>query len=155
MTAHNHKHCVTTALNIAEQVCQQRGVQLTPIRYQVLELIWASHKAVKAYELLEQIKPLQMAAKPPTIYRALEFLSEQGLIHRVESLNAFIGCRCSDAAHEQLLLICKNCQEVEERTAPQVMQVLERELAEAGFTVHSKAIEIHGLCQQCATANES
>ncbi len=155
MTAHNHKHCVNTALNTAEQVCQQRGVQLTPIRYQVLELIWASHKAVKAYELLEQIKPLQMAAKPPTIYRALEFLSEQGLIHRVESLNAFIGCRCSDAPHEQLLLICKNCQEVEERTAPQVMQVLEREFAEAGFIVHSKAIEIHGLCQQCATANES
>jgi Fur family zinc uptake transcriptional regulator len=152
MTEHNHKHCVNTALNTAEQVCQQRGVQLTPIRYQVLELIWASHKAVKAYELLEQIKPLQMAAKPPTIYRALEFLSEQGLIHRVESLNAFIGCRCSDAPHEQLLLICKNCQEVEERTAPQVMQVLEREFAEAGFIVHSKAIEIHGLCRQCAAA---
>lgn len=147
---HNHKHCVSTALATAEQVCLQRGVQLTPIRYQILELIWESHKAVKAYDLLERIKPLQMAAKPPTIYRALEFLSEQGLIHRVESLNAFIGCRCSNAPHEQLLLICKNCQEVEERTAPQVMRVLADEFKEAGFTAHSKAIEIHGLCSRCA-----
>ena len=153
MTAHNHKHCVNTALSTAEQICQARGVQLTPIRYQVLELIWESHKAVKAYELLERVKPLQMAAKPPTIYRALEFLSEHGLIHRVESLNAFIGCRCSGAPHEQLLLICKNCQEVEERAAPQVMQVLAREFDEAGFVAHSKAIEIHGLCKQCVTDN--
>jgi Fur family zinc uptake transcriptional regulator len=151
---HNHKQCVRTALATAEQVCQERGVQLTPIRYQVLELIWESHKAVKAYELLDRIKPLQMAAKPPTIYRALEFLSEQGLIHRVESLNAFIGCRCSDSPHEQLLLICKNCQEVEERTATKVMQTLSDEFTDAGFIVHSKAIEIHGICSQCATQLE-
>jgi Fur family zinc uptake transcriptional regulator len=150
---HNHKQCVSNALRTAEQVCLERGVQLTPIRYQVLELIWDSHKAVKAYELLERVKPLQMAAKPPTIYRALEFLSEQGLIHRVESLNAFIGCRCSSAPHEQLLLICKNCQEVEERTAPQVMKVLAQEFDDAGFIVHSKAIEIHGVCSQCAAQN--
>ncbi len=150
---HNHKQCVSNALTTAEQVCLERGVQLTPIRYQVLELIWESHKAVKAYELLERVKPLQMAAKPPTIYRALEFLSEQGLIHRVESLNAFIGCRCSNAPHEQLLLICKNCQEVEERTAPQVMKVLAQEFDDAGFIVHSKAIEIHGVCSQCAVQN--
>ena len=147
---HNHQQCVSNALTIAKQVCLARGVQLTPIRYQVLELIWESHKAVKAYELLERVRPLQMAAKPPTIYRALDFLSEQGLIHRVESLNAFIGCRCSDAPHEQLLLICKNCQEVEERSATKVMQALAEEFNEAGFIVHSKAIEIHGLCQQCA-----
>jgi Fur family zinc uptake transcriptional regulator len=151
---HNHQQCVRNALATAEQVCLERGVQLTPIRYQVLELIWASHKAVKAYELLERINPQQMAAKPPTIYRALEFLSEQGLIHRVESLNAFIGCRCSNAPHEQLLLICKNCQEVEERTATKVMQVLSDEFADAGFIVHSKAIEIHGICSQCATQLE-
>ena len=147
---HNHKQCVSNALTMAKQVCLERGVQLTSIRYQVLELIWESHKAVKAYELLDRIKPLQMAAKPPTIYRALEFLSEQGLIHRVESLNAFIGCRCSNAPHEQLLLICKNCQEVEERTAPKVMQALSEEFNDAGFIVHSKAIEIHGICSQCA-----
>lgn len=150
LSEHDHKKCVSEALGTAEQLCVVRGVQLTPIRHQVLELIWDSHKAVKAYELLDRIKPLQNAAKPATIYRALDFLIEQGLIHRVESLNAFVGCSCSGHQHEQLLLICNNCQEVEERSAPEVMLALSQEIRQADFIVHSKAIEIHGICAKCA-----
>lgn len=152
---HDHTKCVSEAIGTAEQLCVVRGVQLTPIRHQVLELIWDSHKAVKAYELLDRIKPLQHAAKPATIYRALDFLIEQGLIHRVESLNAFIGCNCSGHQHEQLLLLCNNCQEVEERPAPEVMQALSQEIKQADFIVHSKAIEIHGICAKCAQAMSS
>ena len=152
---HDHKKCVSEALGTAEYLCVVRGVQLTPIRHQVLELIWESHKAVKAYELLDRIKPLMDAAKPATIYRALDFLIEQGLIHRVESLNAFVGCSCSAHQHEQLLLICNNCQEVEERSAPEVMQALSQDIKQAGFTVHSKAIEIHGICAKCAETIEN
>ncbi|MDO9106379.1 MAG: transcriptional repressor [Methylovulum sp.] len=148
--AHDHQQCVNKALSTAEQLCVERGVQLTSIRHQVLALIWENHKAVKAYDLLDRIKPLQQSAKPATIYRALDFLIEQGLIHRVESLNAFVGCRCSGHQHEQLLLICKHCHEVEERTATQVMQALSEEFTQAGFIAHSKAIEIHGLCSKCA-----
>jgi len=148
--AHNHQQCVHDALKTAEHLCSERGVQLTSIRHQVLELIWESHKAVKAYELLDRIKPLQNAAKPATIYRALDFLIAQGLVHRVESLNAFVGCRCSGHQHEQLLLICKQCEEVEERTAGKVMQALAEEFRQAGFTAHSKAVEVHGLCRRCA-----
>jgi Fur family zinc uptake transcriptional regulator len=147
---HDHKKCVSEALGTATQLCVVRGVQLTPIRQQVLELIWESHKAVKAYELLDRIKPSMDAAKPATIYRALDFLIEQGLIHRVESLNAFVGCSCSAQQHEQLLLICSHCQEVEERPAPVVMQALAQEINQAGFIVHSKAIEIKGICAKCA-----
>lgn len=148
---HDHQQCVSQALGTAEQLCLLRGVQLTTIRQQVLTLIWDSHKAVKAYDLLDRIKPLQQAAKPATIYRALDFLIEQGLIHRVESLNAFIGCRCSGQQHEQLLLICKTCQEVEERPAANVMKTLAQEATHAGFVMHSKAIEIHGLCGKCTS----
>jgi Fur family zinc uptake transcriptional regulator len=148
--AHDHDHCVHTALTTAAHLCTARGVQLTPIRHQVLELIWESHKAVKAYELLDRIKPLKAAAKPATIYRALDFLISQGLIHRVESLNAFIGCRCSGRNHEQLLLICKHCQQVEERTPETMLKALAKELQSAQFVAHSKAIEIHGICKQCA-----
>ena len=147
---HDHKKCVSEALGTAAQLCVVRGVQLTPIRQQVLELIWEGHKAVKAYELLDRIKPLMDAAKPATIYRALDFLIEQGLIHRVESLNAFVGCSSSAHQHEQLLLICNNCQEVEERSAPEVMLALSQEVEQADFIVHSKAIEIHGICAKCA-----
>jgi len=146
---HNHNECVSEALGTAEHSCVQRREQLTPIRHKVLELIWESHKAVKAYELLDRLKPLQQAAKPATIYRALDFLIEQGLIHRVESLNAFVGCRCSGHQHEQLLLICKHCQEVDERSAPAVMLALSQEFKQAGFMVHSKAIEVHGVCAKC------
>jgi len=145
-SGHDHKKCVSEALSTAEHLCVVRGVQLTPIRHQVLELIWDS---VKAYELLDRIKPLQNAAKPATIYRALDFLIEQGLIHRVESLNAFVGCSCSGHQHEQLLLICKRCNEVEERPATEVMQALSQEFDQAGFIVHSKAIEVHGICVKC------
>ncbi|MDP1745026.1 MAG: transcriptional repressor [Bacteroidota bacterium] len=149
---HDHKKCVSDALSTAAQICAVRGVQLTPIRQQVLALIWQSHKAVKAYELLDRLKPQMDAAKPATIYRALDFLIEQGLIHRIESLNAFIGCCCSAHQHEQLLLICNNCQEVEERAAPTVMQALSQEIKQADFVVHSKAIEIHGICAKCTQA---
>jgi len=95
-SGHDHKKCVSEALGTAEHLCVVRGVQLTPIRHQVLELIWDSHKAVKAYELLDRIKPLQNAAKPATIYRALDFLIEQGLIHRVElpGSGRAVGPRC-------------------------------------------------------------
>lgn len=149
-SGHDHNKCVSAALDTAEHLCVVRGVQLTPIRHQVLELIWESHKAVKAYELLDRIKPLKNDAKPATIYRALDFLIEQGLIHRVESLNAFVGCNRSGHHHEQLLLICKECHEVEERPAIDVMSALSREIEHAGFIVHSKAIEIHGVCAKCA-----
>ncbi len=148
-TRHDHSKCVSEALDTAEHLCVVRGVQLTPIRHQVLSLIWESHKAVKAYELLDRFKPLKNAAKPATIYRALDFLIEQGLIHRVESLNAFVGCSCSGHKHEQLLLICKQCHEVEERPAMEVMAALSDEIKQARFIAHSKAIEIHGICKNC------
>jgi len=146
---HDHKKCISEALGIAVQLCVVRGVQLTPIRHQVLALILDSHKAVKAYELLDRIKPQQNAAKPATIYRALDFLIEQGLIHRVESLNAFIGCSCSGHQHELLLLICNSCNEVEERPAPKMMEALSEEFSQAGFVAYSKAIEAQGICVKC------
>lgn len=147
---HNHDNCRTKAVQTADMLCAERGVQLTPIRRKVLELVWESHRAVKAYDLLDRMKPLQQSAKPATVYRALDFLLVQGLIHRVESLNAFIGCSCSEQQHEQLLLICVQCHEVEERPGVMVMEAVSKELKLAGFTVHRKAIEIQGICKHCS-----
>ena len=125
------------------------------MRRQVLELIWESHKAIKAYDLLQRITPKVGTTKPVTVYRALNFLMEQGLIHKVESLNAFIGCRFSDHQHQQLLLTCSHCQEVEERPAEGVMEAIDRELEQASFTIYHKAIEIHGICAHCAQIDAS
>jgi len=138
------------AITNAEQLCANRGVHLTPIRHKILELIWNSHKAIKAYDLLDLIRPSNDAAKPSTVYRALDFLLEQGLIHRVESLNAFVGCRSSGAKHDQLLLICTICQDIEERPAAQVFSALSQETQNADFNPQRKTIEIHGLCKNCS-----
>ena len=89
---HEHQGCVADALARAEDVCRQRGARLTPLRRRVLELVWDSHRAVKAYDLLAALGETAGAAKPPTVYRTLEFLMEHGLVHRIDSLNAFVGC---------------------------------------------------------------
>ncbi len=147
---HNHQGCIDKALKSAEKLCGQRGVRFTPIRRRVLELIWNNHEAAKAYDLLEHLKAFEPAAKPATVYRALDFLLQHGLIHRVESLNAFIGCNDAENQHELLLLICDKCKTVEERRAVELMQVARQEIRAAGFVPHRKSFEVHGLCARCA-----
>lgn len=145
---HDHAHCVQEALSLAEKLCRERGVRLTPLRRRVLELIWEDHRAVKAYDLLGRIQPLR-SAKPATVYRALEFLLAQGLIHKLESQNAFIGCGCGDRPHRVLLLICTGCGKVAELPAPGVMAAVTDALEQVGFLPQQQAIEIAGLCAEC------
>ncbi|CAI8837784.1 Zinc uptake regulation protein [Methylococcus capsulatus] len=152
---HDHQGCIDRALSRAEKLCSERGVRFTPLRRQVLALIWENHEAVKAYDLLELLKPFDPSAKPATVYRALDFLLEQGFIHRVESLNAFIGCSDVGRQHELLLLICDRCHTVEERAASSVMAAVAAEIASAGFRVRYKALEIHGICTACAAREDS
>lgn len=149
MHVHDHSSCIQTALNRAEQLCHQRGARFTPIRRKVLELIWARHESIKAYDLLEVLKDFDSSAKPATVYRALDFLMEQGLIHRVETLNAFIGCRQPEVRHDRLFLICLHCQNVEERTAPGIVQAVAEELNAAMFKAKVQTFEILGSCRDC------
>jgi len=149
-TSHDHRRCIRDALARAERRCRERGVRLTPLRRRVLELIWADHRAVKAYDLLDRLRTDTPLAKPATVYRTLAFLTEQGLIHKVESLNAYIGCSHDDHPHHRLLLICQRCGEVAERSAPGVMAALGRELDEAVFRPQGECLEIHGICRRCA-----
>lgn len=149
--AHNHDACVSDALHAAEITCQTRGVRLTPSRKRVLELIWSGHHAVKAYDIIDSYGGDGPAAKPPTVYRALEFLIEQGLIHRIESLNAFVGCG-HVGEHDECgiqLLICEGCALVQEIHTHDAAGAI-RETAEAkGFSVTHQVIEVHGLCPDC------
>ena len=147
---HDHQRCVAEALALAERLCEERGARFTPQRRRVLELVWSSHESVKAYDLLEALKPSDPAAKPATVYRALDFLLEQGFIHRVESLNAYVGCPAPEERHERLLLICECCHRVEERPAPAVMATVACEIAAVGFCAKRQSFEVHGLCAECA-----
>lgn len=146
--AHNHDRCVYEALNLAEKLCHERGVRLTPLRRRVLELIWEDHRAVKAYELLDRIKP-SSHTKPATVYRALDFLIAQGLIHKLERLNAFIGCQCSDRPHEGVLLICSRCGQVKELPVHKPVTALMVTIRQTGFMPRQQIIEVLGLCTAC------
>ncbi|WDE04616.1 zinc uptake transcriptional repressor Zur [Thalassomonas viridans] len=137
-------------LEQAQQVCQQRGARLTKIREQVFLLLAKRDGAVGAYELLEELKTIDPAAKPATIYRALDFLSKQGFVHKIESINAFVMCHhFSECNHPVQLLICDECGHVEEIQSNNFDLAL-RSMADAsGFNISHQIVEAHGTCQAC------
>lgn len=137
------------SLRDAERICQERGGNLTPLRRQVLKLLLESHGPAKAYDLLDQMKG-ESAAKPPTVYRALEFLMDMGLAHRIESLNAFVACGHWGHGHSAVFLICESCGWSGEMHADQSIKKLGQEIAAVGFTMRSAVIEIKGACERCA-----
>ncbi|GAJ64917.1 zinc uptake regulation protein ZUR [Edwardsiella piscicida] len=137
----------------AEQICRQRNVRLTPQRMEVLRLMAAQQGAISAYDLLDLLRVSEPQAKPPTIYRALDFLLEQGFIHKVESTNSYVMCHHLDEpCHTSALFICHRCGQVHERSADLLQQQLETLAQQAGFTLQHSVIEAHGLCHACAQA---
>jgi len=146
---HNHKGCMQHALQAAEHICIQKGVRLTAIRKRILELICASHKAIGAYELLDLFKLEDPKAKPVTIYRALDFLMEAGLVHKIESLNAFIGCLEAEKQHKSVILICDNCKNAYEVDATAVSDSLFALSESMQFKPQRLTLELHGLCASC------
>jgi len=140
------------ALADAESICDQRGVRLTELRRRTLQLIWGAHRAVKAYDLLAQLGSRGRSAKPSTVYRTLEFLLDEGLIHRVESLNAFVGCSAPAESHESVLLLCEACGLVEEITIPELGRALARGMSAADFALSRAVVEVRGRCGPCRRA---
>ena len=147
---HEHRNCIEDALARAEALCRRRGVRLTPLRRRVLELVWESHRAVKAYDLLAALGSGEGSAKPPTVYRALDFLMTQGLVHRIDSLNAFVGCPQPEPRHNAQFLICGGCGEVSETNAAGIDLAVVDHAANSGFALSRKIIELHGRCPRCA-----
>ncbi|MBC8267959.1 MAG: transcriptional repressor [Rhodospirillaceae bacterium] len=148
-SGHNHLRCVEAAMQSAVDLCGQRGARLTALRRRVLELIWKSHKPVGAYELLDILKNERRNAQPPTVYRALDFLLELGLVHRIESLNAFIGCCAPDTAHPSQFLICRDCGAAAEITDNRLDKAIAGLADEAGFSVLHRIVEVAGHCPNC------
>lgn len=152
---HDHGSCVTTALQTAEQLCRDRNLRFTATRRRVLELVWDSHKPIGAYDILETLGRESRAAAPPTVYRALEFLIEAGLVHRLDSLNAFVGCPDPLQRHAGQFLICTRCRTVTELSDPEIHALIARKAAADGFEAERQMLEIEGLCNLCRTAPQS
>jgi len=147
---HDHQLCMSQTLLSAEKICEDQGVRLTAIRRRILELVCSSHKAIGAYDLLDLFREEDLKAKPVTIYRALDFLIDVGLVHKIESLNAFIGCLQAEKKHQSVILICDNCKNAYELDAGPIYQSVFEMGENIQFTPSSLTIELHGLCASCA-----
>lgn len=150
---HDHARCAAQAMATAEALCEERGARLTPLRRRVLELIWQSHVPIGAYDILRQLSADHAGAAPPTVYRALDFLLAQGLIHRLESANAFIGCADPGDPHAGQFLICTDCGVTAEMHDAHVTAAIHAGAARFGFTSTRKIVEVQGLCAGCRTAH--
>lgn len=146
---HDHGHCVAHALEAAEAECKRRGARLTEVRRRVLELVWQSHAPVGAYAVLESLGREGFCAAPPTVYRALDFLLAHGLIHRIERLNAFMGCSRPGVPHASQFLLCTGCGAAAELNDPAIDSAMTAAASRLGFTLTGQTVEADGLCSAC------
>lgn len=151
--AHDHATCVAEALAAAEERCARAGARLTETRRRVLELIWAAGQPVGAYEILERLAESRGRVAPPTVYRALDFLIAQGLVHRIERQNAYVGCVRPGACRAGQFLICRRCGAVAELDGRAIEQALAEEAAALGFRIEERTVEVSGLCPVCVAGH--
>jgi Fur family zinc uptake transcriptional regulator len=149
---HNHQSCVADAVAAADALCHAHGTRLTSLRKRVLELVWGSHQPIGAYALLDALRKEDLASAPPTVYRALDFLLENGLIHRIESLNAFVGCAHPGESHRGLFLICKSCRNAVEIDDARISRAIGNAAGDRGFAVQHATVEVTGTCPNCRRA---
>ncbi|MDT8854608.1 Fur family transcriptional regulator [Paracoccaceae bacterium Fryx2] len=146
---HDHAHCAGDGLARADALARERGLRLTPVRRRTLEILLEAHRALGAYDVLERLAAEGYGNQPPVAYRALEFLVEQGLAHRIRRLNAFTACMHPGEAHAPAFLICRSCSVVAEAPAAPVRAALDRAAADLGFVIERSNIEALGLCPAC------
>ena len=154
---HGHREAASpeAALVMAEEYCRERGEKLTPIRRKVLELLLTSGRATKAYSLLDDMRQIHPGSAPPTVYRALDFLLSAGLVHRIESINAFTVCHDLTQCQHGILVVCQQCGNVTELHQPKLRQALVAQIEDAGYRLASEEIELKGLCSACQAAEAS
>jgi Fur family zinc uptake transcriptional regulator len=146
----HHVHSGDAFVHEVERACERRGLRLTPIRAHALRLIADAGRPMKAYELLDQMKATHDSAAPPTVYRALDFLLEHGFIHKLASINAFVGCHHPGAAaHAVPFLICDVCQSATELEDEGIVASLDARARAQGFVPRAQTLEVHGTCARC------
>ncbi len=146
---HHHVHDADAYVIEVSRLCQARGLRLTELRERVLRLVAEEGKPVKAYDLIERMRAVQGPVAPPTVYRALDFLLDGGFIHKLQSINAYVGCHHPHADHQVPFLICDRCQEAIELEDEQVSGLLNQRARELGFQPASQTLEVHGICAAC------
>ncbi len=142
---------VARVLQDADRRLTAAGERMTPSRLRVLELLLAAGEPVKAYDLIARFGEDGQPAKPPTVYRALDFLERKGLAHRIASISAYVACTSGAVDHAAAFLICDCCGATAEVSAP-VANDLGRAAEAAGYVIARTTIEAHGRCPACRAA---
>ncbi|HEX3338819.1 MAG: transcriptional repressor [Pseudolabrys sp.] len=150
---HDHGRCASDAIAHAEALCAARKERLTPMRRRVLEALLASHQPLGAYELIDRLAVRGQRPAPITVYRALDFLREQELVHRIESRNSFIACvHDHESSDPVVFLICEKCGAVGEAASAAVADTIKNASRAVGFVPKTPVIEISGICAHCKAA---
>jgi Fur family zinc uptake transcriptional regulator len=148
----HHVHHADEYVREVEKACEERELRLTPLRADVLRLVADSRRPVKAYDLLSKISESRAGSAPPTVYRALDFLLENGFIHKLESINAFVSCHHPRVRHTVPFLICDTCHAAIEMEDEKVSHQLEEKARALGFSPQAQTLEVHGVCKDCRAA---
>jgi Fur family zinc uptake transcriptional regulator len=149
---HDHAHCTAEVMARAEDRARAEGVRLTPVRRRALEILLEAHRAMGAYDVLERLSAEGFGKQPPVAYRALDFLVEQGLAHRVQRLNAYAACLSAERDHSPAFLICRGCDQVAEADTPELHAALRSLAGVTGFGIERSTVELLGLCAHCREA---
>lgn len=144
-----HNNCIEEALKKAEKLCLERNLNFTRLRKAVLELVWESHVPLKAYEILDRLKIKESTAKPITIYRILDFLIENNMIHKLASQNTFLGCSHPGSNHNCYFIICTKCHVVDEGCSTDLLTPIYHNLHSINFKSQHITLEIQGICKNC------
>ena len=148
-TKHDHHSCIATSLAAAEAHCAETGLQLTPARKRVLEILLQEHRALGAYDLLDRLRAEGLGSQPPVAYRALDFLVQQGFVHKIERLNAFVACAHPQEDHAPIFLICRVCDNVAETDVSHARGPVGEAAGSVGFVVEKVVVEAEGVCPNC------
>lgn len=147
--SHDHQGCIAEGLAQVEAYCADAGLQFTPIRRRVLEILLQEHRALGAYDILDRLRAEGLGSQPPVAYRALDFLTKHGFCHRIERLNAFTACAHPGQDHAPAFLICRGCDAVAEAQGRPTEGLLGAAARDAGFSIERAVIEAEGLCPNC------
>ncbi|MDE0209611.1 MAG: Fur family transcriptional regulator, partial [Boseongicola sp.] len=150
---HGH-HSPRERVALAVSICEGRGVRMTEWRRRILKLLWASGRPTSAYQLIEAVRLTESRpVGPPTVYRALHFLMAQGLVSKIESLNAYVPCVHPERDHDCLFFICNGCRTSIELEDPRIGGLLAEDAADLGFVATRRTVEVEGMCARCTEAD--
>ena len=146
---HDHEACVQKGMAAAEARCANEGLRFTSVRQKTLEILLQEHRALGAYEVLDRLRDAGFGSQPPVAYRALDFLVENGFVHKIEKLNAFVACANPGTAHSPAFMICRECDSVAETQSMPARGALGEAAKAAGFVIEKTVVEAEGLCPTC------